>query len=186
MFNMLKFIPGIVLLQIITMAFAQIFPVDFTNPETFTTLEWLRLVVPLLVVGLLTAFWLGSVAAHQRKDEIHRLRENHAKEREGIIKSAERAKAKIVKQAHRETVQEVRRTSTEAKIKVGATFVGAAGVGALLLLTQFVSLGMLLLTTAGGALGGYILRIRQEKGKPLLPWKKDDTVPPTLEMKKEG
>ncbi|WP_051309455.1 hypothetical protein [Desulfogranum japonicum] len=182
---MLKFLPGIFLLQIITVAFVEIFPVDFAHLEGITSIEWLRLAIPLLVVGLLTAFWLGSTAAHMRKDEILRLRENHAKEREGIITNAERAKAKIVKQAHQETLQEVRRTSTEAKIKVGATFIGAAGVGALLLLTQFMTLGLLLLTAAGGALGGYTLRIRQEKGKTLLPWKQENTSSSALEMKKK-
>lgn len=62
-------------------------------------------------------------------------------------------------------MQEVRRTSTQANIKVGMAFAGAAGIGGLLLLTQFMTLGLLMLTTAGGALGGYVVRIRQEKAK---------------------
>ncbi len=119
-----------------------------------------------------------AAAAHQRKDEISRLRENHAKERETIRVNAERAKARVVKQAHQETMQEVRRTSTQANIKVGLAFAGAAGLGGLLLLTQFMTLGLLTLTTAGGALGGYVMRIRQEKGKPLLP--RNDTTSPRM------
>ena len=63
-------------------------------------------------------------------------------------------KAKIVKQAHQKTLQEVRRTSTQAKIKIGLAFAGAAGIGELLLLTQFMTPGLLLLTTADGTLGG--------------------------------
>jgi hypothetical protein len=39
-----------------------------------------------------------------------------------------------------------------------------------------MSLGVLTLTTAGGALGGYLLRIRQEKGKLQLPFKGQDTT----------
>jgi hypothetical protein len=38
-----------------------------------------------------------------------------------------------------------------------------------------MSLGLLILTAAGGALGGYLLRIRQEKGKLKLPHKDQDT-----------
>jgi hypothetical protein len=164
MLTMLKFLPGILLLQAITVALVVIAPVDFV--------DWgwlLRLAIPLLIVGLLTAFWFGAVAAHQRKDEISRLQEDHAKERETIKVNAERAKAKVVKQAHQETLQAVQRTSNQAKIKVGLAFAGVAGIGGLLLLTQFMTLGLLTLTTAGGALGGYVLRIRQEKGKRLLP-----------------
>ncbi len=160
---MLKFLPGILLLQVITVALVLMAPADLVD------WGWLRLAIPVLIVGLLTAFWFGAVAVHQRKDAISRLMENHAKDRETLLMNAERAKAKIVKQAHRETLQEVRRTSTQAKIKVGLAFAGAAGIGGLLLLTQFMTLGLLMLATAGGALGGYVLRIRQEKGKPLLP-----------------
>jgi len=156
---MLKFLPGILLLQAITVALVLIAPVNLAD------WGWLRLATPVLIVGLLTAFWFGAVAAHQRKDAINRLQENHAKERETIRVNAERAKAKVVKQAHQEILQEVRRTSTQAKIKVGLAFAAVAGIGGLLLLTQFMTLGLLTLTTAGGALGGYVLRIRQVKGK---------------------
>jgi Flp pilus assembly protein TadB len=165
----LKFLPGILLLQIITVALVLIAPTDLAN------WGWLRLAIPVLIAGFLTAFWFGAVAAHQRKDEINRLQECHAKERESIRVNAERAKAKVVKQAHKETLQEVRRTSTQANIKVGLAFAGMAGLGGLLLLTQFITLGLLTLTTAGGALGGYVLRIRQEKGKTALPPQDADT-----------
>jgi hypothetical protein len=39
-----------------------------------------------------------------------------------------------------------------------------------------MSLGLLTLTTVGGAIGGYVLRIRQEKGKLNLPHKSQDTT----------
>lgn len=160
---MLKFLPGILLLQAITVALVLMAPADLMD------WGWLRLIVPVVIVGFLTAFWFDSVAAHQRKDEINRLQENHAKEREALRVNAERAKTRVVKQAHKETMQEVRRTSTQANIKVGMAFAGMAGIGGLLLLTQFMTLGLLTLTTAGGALGGYVLRIRQEKNREALP-----------------
>ena len=158
---MLKFIPGILFLQAITIALVLIAPKDLAN------WGWLRLVVPVLIAGFLTAFWFGSIAARQRKDKISQLKEHHAKERETIRVNAERAKTKLVKQAQRKTLQEVKRSSTRANIKIALAFAGVAGLGGLLILTQFMSLGILTLTTAGGGLGGYLLRIRQEKGKLL-------------------
>ena len=166
---MLKFIPGILLLQVITIALVLIAPADLES------WGWLRLVIPVLIVGFLTAFWFGSIAALQRRDEISRLKEHHAKERENIRVNAERAKTKLVKQAQRKTLHEVRRSTMRANIKIWLAFGGVAGLGGLLILTQFMSLGLLILTTAGGAVGGYLLRIRQEKGKLQLPHKDQDT-----------
>jgi hypothetical protein len=161
---MLKFIPGILILQVITIALMLIAPSDMEN------WGWLRLAIPVLIAGFLTAFWFGSIAAHQRKDAISRLKEYHAQERESIRLNAERAKTKLAKQAQRKTLQEVRRSSVRANFKIALAFTGVAGLGGLLILTQFMSLGLLTLTTAGGALSGYLLRIRQEKVKlHLLP-----------------
>jgi hypothetical protein len=89
--------------------------------------------------------------------------------------NAERTKSKLIKQAQRKTIQEVRRSSTRANIKIWLVLAGSIGLGALLLLTQYMSLGLLTLSTVGGALGGYILRNRQEKGKLNLPHKSQET-----------
>ena len=156
---MLKFIPGILLLQVITITLVLIAPADLEN------WGWLRLAIPVLIAGFLTAFWFGSIAAHKHKDEISRLKEYHAKKRENIRVNAERAKIELVRQSQRKTLQEVRRSSRRANIKIGLAFAGATGLGGLLILTQFMSLGVLTLTAVGGAFGGYILRTRQEQGK---------------------
>jgi Flp pilus assembly protein TadB len=156
---MLKFIPGILILQIVTIVLVLIVPGDLAD------WGWLRLAIPVLIAGFLTAFWFGSIAAHRRKDDISRLKEKHAKERETIRVNAERAKTRLLKNTQREARQEVRRSSRQSNIKAGLAFAGAAGLGGVLILTQFMSLGMLMLTAAGGALGGYLLRIRQEKKK---------------------
>lgn len=171
---MLKFIPGILLLQVVTIALVMISPADLDN------WGWLRLAIPVLIAGFLTAFWFGAVAAHQRKDEIIRLKESHAKERENIRVNAERAKTRMVKQSQRKTLQEVRRSSTRANIKIGLAFAGAAALGGLLIFTQFMSLGLLTLTTAGGALGGYLLRMRQERAKQRLPYQDRDVDVPRI------
>ena len=52
-------------------------------------------------------------------------------------------------------------------IKIGGTIALAAGFGVIMLMTQFVTLGLLSLTTAGGAIGGYLARSRREQlGSP--------------------
>ena len=172
---MLKFIPGILLLQLITIALMLIAPEDLAN------WGWLRLAAPILIAGLLSAFWFGSIAANQRKDEINKLKEDHARERESIRVNAERSKTRLVKQTQQKAMQEVRRSSRQSNIRVGLAFAAAAGLGSLLLLTQFVSVGLLVLTAAGGGLGGYLLRIRQDKGRLLLP-KKDDSEPKMIDV----
>jgi Flp pilus assembly protein TadB len=172
---MLKFIPGILLLQIITVALVLIAPADLSN------WGWLRLAVPILVAGFLSAFWFASIAANQRKDAISKLKEDHARERENIRVNAERAKTRLVKQSQQKAMQQVRRSSRQSNIRVGLAFAAAAGLGSLLLLTQFVSVGLLLLTTAGGGLGGYLLRIRQEKGRLQLS-KKADSGPKLIDV----
>ena len=185
---MLKFLPGILLVQIITVGLMLIFPVDAVR------WGWLRLAAPMVVVGLLSACWFGAIAAHQRKDAISRLQEDHAREREAIRMQAERARVKVMQQAHQETLQAVQRTSTRATIKVGAAFAGLAAIGGALLLTQFMTLGLLTLTGAGGAMGGYLLRLRQEKSRPglltdatpRLPQKTAKSVPAPIPAKKEG
>lgn len=156
---MLKYIPGILILQAITIALVLIAPTDLAN------WGWLRLAVPVLIAGFLTAFWFGSIAAHQRQDEINRLKADHAKQREMIRVKAERAKTRLVKQTQRQTLQQTRRAARRANIRLGLAFAGVAAVGGALIMTQFMSLGLLMLTAAGGGLGGYMLRVRQEKNK---------------------
>ena len=58
---MLKFIPGILLLQVITIALVLIAPAGLES------WGWLRLMIPVLIVGFLTAFWCHT------KLKIHRV-----------------------------------------------------------------------------------------------------------------
>jgi hypothetical protein len=44
-------------------------------PADLENWGWLRLAIPVLIAGFLTAFWFGSIAARQRKDKISRLKE---------------------------------------------------------------------------------------------------------------
>jgi uncharacterized membrane protein YbhN (UPF0104 family) len=131
-------------------------------PPNLQGISLLRLIVPLLVIGFVAAFWFSSLAHLLRKDELHKADKAFAKEREKIKVSAERAKTRVVKQAQKEVAKEARNTHAKANFKVGATFAAAIGVGALMLLTQFLTIGLLMMTTSGGALAGYLYRGRKQ------------------------
>jgi len=184
---MYRFLPGLILLQIITVTLIVI------SADTLTDWsDWVRVAIPLAAVTVLIAFWFGSIALDLRKDEIMRMKENHAKEREKIRVNAERAKQRASKDAQSKANQEIRRSTTKANVKMGAAMAGTVAVGGFLLLSQFLTLGVILMATAGGGLGGYVYRIKQEhtkrnaldnnsNDKPrligsnsnLLPWGKD-------------
>jgi len=161
---MFRFLPGILIIQIATVAMVLLAPQDLTG------IAWLRLLIPLLVVGFFSAFWFASIAKHKSKDDIANLQNQHAREREKIQLNAERAKTRLVKKAQQQISREAKITHGKANFKVGATFAGAIGLGALMLLTELMTLGIITLTTAGGALGGYYYRGRKIKNDlPLLP-----------------
>ena len=120
---MLKFIPGILILQGITIA------VVLLTPNNMDNWGLLRLAIPILIAAFLTAFWFGSIAARQRKDEISRLKESHAKERETIRLNAERVKTQQAEKEHRKILKEVRRSSTRANFKIWLAFAGLMGLG---------------------------------------------------------
>ncbi len=124
---------------------------------------WLLLGALALFMGFLAAFWFASVAAQFRKDALARAKESFSREREQIRVKAEREKTKVVRQSHRQIAKERDRAQSKAKFKIGASFAAVLGLGFMMLLTQFFTLGLLTLTTAGGAVGGYLFRARQDR-----------------------
>ncbi|MFZ1345278.1 hypothetical protein [Thiothrix eikelboomii] len=154
---MLKFLPGLLLLELMTVSLILL------APENLAGWGWLRLIIPLSIIATLMALWFGAMSNQQRKDEIMRLQASHAREREQIKVNAERAKHQVTKEAQKQVQQAIKRTTAQANFKLGLAVAGVASVGGFLLLTQFISLGILLLGTAGGTLGGYLLRLKQER-----------------------
>ena len=152
---MLQFLPGIIIAQLLTGVLVYFSP-------GITGSNWVVLAGILLVLAILIALWFGSIAKHISKDEIIKLTNSFTKEKEKIRVKAEKEKHKIVEETHKKINKETRRTHGKANLKVGAAFAGAAGVGILMLVTELLTMGLLTLTTAGGALAGYITRSRQE------------------------
>ena len=58
-------------------------------------------------------------------------------------------------------LRESRRLQTRSTLKLGVAMTGIAGLGVLLLFTQFMTLGLLAVSATGGALLGYGIRARQ-------------------------
>jgi len=116
-----------------------------------------------LGIAALTAFWFTSMAENTRKQTLSRAKEGFAREREKIRVQAEKEKTKEVRNSQRQINREKQRVQKGSNRKTSLILGGAAGVGVVMMLAQFVTLGLLTLTTAGGAAVGYGLRARQEK-----------------------
>ena len=156
---MWRFLLGILIIQIATVALVSL------APENLQGIAWLRLLIPVLLVAVFSAFWFDAIATHKNKDQLSRLQAKHAREREKIQVNAERAKTRLVKQSQQQIATETKRAHGKANFKVGAILAGAIGFGALMLLTEMFTLGILTITTAGGALSGYVFRGYKEKKK---------------------
>jgi hypothetical protein len=175
--GLLKFLVGITLVQAATAAIVA------AGLRTQDQQIWLLLSGLALTLSCLAAFWFVSIVNHAKKDAIVNLKDSFAREREKIRNKAEkhkeamsrerekirllaeREKTKIVKDTHEQLIKERVRSNSSANFKVGASFAGLIGIGAMMLFTQFITLGLLTLTTAGGALAGYTYRLRQDREK---------------------
>ena len=154
---MFRFLPGILLIQVATAGLL------FALLKSGFTQELLLIITGLgLMLSVLAALWFGSIATHRHKDQLTRTIEQHAREREDIRVRAEQQKIKILRESQKQISRESSRVNAKANFKVGAAFAGMAAVGALMLFTQFVTAGLLLMSTAGGGVMGYLVRRRQE------------------------
>ncbi len=161
MFKVIKYLIGIILVQVLTIVLVRLSPGELEGANL------LRLAIPLGFISLAVAFWFASLAEHHRKDDIAKIQGEFAKEREKLRVNAERAKTRVVKKAQQDIAKEAKTTHAKANFKVGAAVAGAMGVGALFIFAQMLTVGLLTLTTAGGAMGGYYLRGRRAEQKGL-------------------
>lgn len=124
---------------------------------------WIIFVLLCLTTGFLAALLFASIASHAQKDALSKIKENFSQQREKIRLRAEKEKTKVIEKSHRQIIKQTNRARTKADFKTKATFVGLAGFGALMLFTQFATMGLLTLSTAGGALAGYAFRARRDR-----------------------
>jgi Flp pilus assembly protein TadB len=170
---MFRFLPGIIILQLLTVAFVLLLP---DTLESFWS--WLQLLLPTFAIAVMTAFWFDAIAAQLNQEKINQLQKEFGNEREKIRVNAERSKVRLLKQNHKQVAKETRDINAKANFKVGAMTAGAIGVGVVLMTVQLLTMGMMVLMTTGGVLTGYAVRARQEKtgklpfSKIKLPFKK--------------
>lgn len=176
---MLRYLPGIVLVQLVT------FILYFINQDATVEQLLLRLGLPVVVVSGVTALWLSMIGRMDAEQRNSALREQHAIERTQLNREIERARAdamleastdraqlmeranaereRLVRQTHKELMKQERSASRRANVKVGLAFMVLSGFGAFMLVSQFMLLGVLMISAASGAMGGYLLRWRQTR-----------------------
>lgn len=153
---MLKYLPGILIIQIATVAMA-LAVIKSGDHEL-----WLAVLLLALIISLVTAFWFASIASHAKKDALAHAKDEFSKEREKLRVNAERQKTSLLRKSHEEIRKETNRAHARSSFKLGAGFIGIVAAGSLMIFSQFITLGLLTLAVGGGALGGYLMRVRQE------------------------
>ena len=158
-FTLIRFLIGIFLLQ------------GVTGLLVYTALgtEWHR-TWPLFLllggsIGILAALGFSALVGADRRHAVARASERFSKEREQIRVKAEQQRSKDIRTQERLVAKASKGGGPwrGLTLKSGAIVGGAVGVGTAMLLTQFVTLGLLTLATAGGAALGYGVRARQER-----------------------
>lgn len=155
---MFRYLPGIILVQLATGALAYALVRMPLETDLLLAVAGLATILTLVV-----AFWFSSIAAHARREGEQAIRESYARETQDLRVDVERQKAKIIRESHKQLLKETRRANTRANLKVSVAFAGVAAIGGLMLFTQFMTVGLLLMGTSGGALAGYLTRARQDQ-----------------------
>ena len=154
---MIKFLTGIILVQAGTCALLYAgFRGGVDNTQLMLTLGLLD-----ILFCVLAGFWFSAMARRQYREALEALKEQHAREREELRVHAERQKARVVSKSQKQLLRETRRAHAAANLKVGVSFAVALAFGILMLSTQFITFGLLVLTTTGGGLIGWLARGKQ-------------------------
>ncbi|NKN33233.1 hypothetical protein [Marichromatium bheemlicum] len=154
--SLIRFLIGIFLLQGVTALLV------YTALSTDWQTTWPLFALLAGAIGILVALWFNTIADAYRHRATSRLSERFSKEREKIRVKAEQQRAKAGRSQER-LAAKARRSSWGASLKTGAVVGGAVGIGVTMMLTQFVTLGLVTLSAAGGAALGYGVRVRQQR-----------------------
>jgi hypothetical protein len=114
-----------------------------------------------LLIGVIAAFWFTSITSHASQHSLIRASEKYQRQRDRILRRAEKEKTQEIRNSHQQILRETRRVQTRSTLKLGTALTGVAGLGVLLMFTQFMTLGLLAVSATGGALLGYTVRARQ-------------------------
>ena len=206
--TMRAFLPGLILLQLITAALV----VAATSLEDMQ-LSWVLVGIG-LICAVLTAFWFSAIASNLFNEELKllldkhaaektrlvkqveqekarvdqqklTLQDQHARERESILLKAEQEKRRMLEESYQKIEQETRKANRRANLKVGLAFGLAATAGGVMIVSQLITLGMMVMVATGSGLTGYIIRARHERlahKKQRLLQNLGEAPPPRLEQ----
>jgi gas vesicle protein len=157
--TLIRFLIGIFLLQGVTGLLV------YTALSTEWQSTWPLFLLLGGSVGALVALWFSAMVGAERRHAVARASERFSKEREQIRVKAEQQRTKDMRTQERLAAKAAKGGGLGRgfSLKSGALVGGAVGVGTAMLLTQFITLGLLTLATAGGAALGYGVRVRQER-----------------------
>ena len=155
---MFKFLPGIILIQLVTAGLVYAAILQSEQRQLVVVIIFLS-----FLVSILASFWFSAIARDMHKEEIIRIQEQHARDREKLLVNAEREKADIATASYQKIEKETRKVHARANFKVGAAFAAAMGAGGLMIFTQLVTVGVMILIASGSGLAGYLMRARQER-----------------------
>ena len=157
--TLIRFLVGIFLLQGVTALLV------YTALSTDWQSTWPLFLVLGGSIGALVALWFSAMVGADRRNAVARATQRFSKEREQLRVKAEQQRAKELQTKERQVAKAARGggLASGMTLKSSLAVGGAIGVGVAMLLTQFVTLGLITLTTAGGAALGYGVRMRQEK-----------------------
>jgi len=157
--TLIRFLVGIFLLQGVTALLV------YTALGTDWHTTWPLFLVLGGSIGGMVGLWFSALVGADRRYAVAKATERFSKQREQIRVKAEQQRTKDVRSQERLVAKAARTGGLGSGMTLKSSLVvgGAVGVGAAMLLTQFVTLGLITLTTAGGAALGYGVRMRQEK-----------------------
>ena len=116
-----------------------------------------------VTVAAMTALWFNSIATGARKESLAKAQASFSREKEQLRVRVEQEKIREIKNTQRLAKRQQQRARFGSQAKTGLIMAVGVGAGLLLLMTQMISLGVLALSTAGGAAIGYGVRARQER-----------------------
>jgi hypothetical protein len=114
-----------------------------------------------MLIGVIAAFLFSAITSHASQHSLVRASEKFNRQRDRLRREAEKERTREIREGHRQVLRETRRVQQRSTLKLGVAMAGIAGLGVLLLFTQFMTLGLLAVSATGGALLGYGVRARQ-------------------------
>ncbi len=155
---MFKFLPALFILPIKTARLVDIVLNWPSDPQLIIVL-----IVFAFIIAILSTFWFASIVSNIHHSSHAKLQEKHAKDREKLLLKAEREKAKISLKNNKQIDQSTKNIIAKANFKVGLAVAAAVGIGGIMIISQLVTIGMMMLVASGSGLAGYLVRARQDR-----------------------